>query len=73
MLAGGVIGAVGVLRVVAGPTALDSEAMPWYEYLFTQFRVFFVYLKLFLFPAGQTIDYDFPISHSILDHGAILG
>ena len=47
--------------------------MTWYEYLFTQFRVFFVYLRLFFLPSGQTVDYDFPISQTILDQEAILG
>jgi tetratricopeptide (TPR) repeat protein len=30
-------------------------------------------LRLFFIPAGQTVDYDFPISQSIVDRGAILG
>ena len=45
----------------------------WYQYLFTQFRAFFVYLRLMILPYGQTIDYDFPISHTIFEHGAIIG
>ena len=73
MLAGGVIGAIGVLRIVGGSASAGFRLMPWYEYFFTQCRVFFVYLKLFLFPVGQTVDYDFPISRSIGDHGAVAG
>jgi tetratricopeptide (TPR) repeat protein len=45
----------------------------WYQYLFTQCRVLFIYLRLFLFPAGQNADYDIALSHSPLEHGAILG
>jgi tetratricopeptide (TPR) repeat protein len=75
MLVGGIAGAVGVLRLVGGSASagFKMKDVPWHEYLFTQFRVFFVYLKLFLFPTGQAIDYDFPLSHSIFDPGSILG
>jgi Flp pilus assembly protein TadD len=45
----------------------------WQQYFFTQWRAFFVYLRLFLLPLGQTLDYDFPISRSPLDQGALLG
>jgi protein O-mannosyl-transferase len=45
----------------------------WYQYLFTQFRTVFAYLFNFLLPIHLTIDWDFPISHGILEHGAILG
>ena len=47
--------------------------LSWYQYFFTQCRAFWLYIRLFLFPAGLTIDYDFPISQTILDHGAIVG
>src|SRR5579883_91042 len=45
----------------------------WYQYFFTECRALLVYLRLFVFPVGQTIDYDFPISHTILEHGALVG
>ena len=45
----------------------------WYEYFFTQGRALFVYLRLFIFPTGQTLDYDFPISRTMFEHGAIFG
>jgi tetratricopeptide (TPR) repeat protein len=73
MVAGAIVGAVAVLRLVGISASAGFRTMPWYEYLFTQFRVVFVYLKLFLLPTGLTVDYDFPISHSILDQGAIFG
>jgi tetratricopeptide (TPR) repeat protein len=47
--------------------------LPWWQYLFTQFRALFVYIGLFVFPAFLTADWDFPISRTILDHGAIWG
>jgi hypothetical protein len=45
----------------------------WYQYFFTQCRVLFIYLRLFLFPAGQTADYAIELSHTPLEHGAIAG
>jgi len=45
----------------------------WYQYLFTEFRALLVYVQEFLFPVNLTADWYFPISKSILDHGAIAG
>ena len=45
----------------------------WYEYLFTQFRVIWLYLRLYVAPVGQNGDYEFPISHSLMDGGAVFG
>ena len=39
------------------------------QYLFTEFRVFFAYIGLFLYPLWQTIDYDFSISKNLLRSG----
>jgi protein O-mannosyl-transferase len=47
--------------------------LTWYQYFFTECRALFVYPLLFVFPAFQSADWDFPISKSILDHGAIFG
>jgi len=43
----------------------------WTQYLFTQFRALCVYLRLFLLPFGQSVDYDFPLSHNLLQYGAV--
>ena len=37
------------------------------EYLFTQFRVIVTYLRLLVFPVGQTLDYDYPFYRSMAD------
>jgi tetratricopeptide (TPR) repeat protein len=34
------------------------------DYLLTQFRVIVTYLRLLVFPAGQNLDYDYPVYHS---------
>ena len=57
----------------AGSAGFGIKDFTWYQYFFTQCRAFWVYIRLFLFPAGQNVDYDFPISRSILEHGAIFG
>jgi tetratricopeptide (TPR) repeat protein len=44
----------------------------WYQYFFTEWRAIFVYLGMFLWPANLTLDWDFPISHTVLEHGAIV-
>ena len=60
--------------ITQGYTAgFGLKDLPWYQYLFTQFRALFVYPQLFLFPANLTADWDFPISRTIFDHGAIFG
>jgi Tfp pilus assembly protein PilF len=75
MAAGSAIGAVKAIQVLtaASSAGFRVKDLTWYDYLFTQFRVFFTYLRLFLLPAGQTVDYDYPISHTILEHGAVFG
>jgi len=45
----------------------------WYQYFFTQCRALLVYPAMFLLPANLTADWDFPISRTILDHGALAG
>jgi tetratricopeptide (TPR) repeat protein len=45
----------------------------WYQYFFTQCRALFVYIREFLFPVNLNADWDFPLSRTILDHGAIAG
>ena len=37
------------------------------EYLFTQFRVIVTYIRLIFLPVNQNLDYDYPISQSILE------
>jgi len=56
------------------PTAgLAIAGVRWPSYALTQCRVFFVYLRLFLFPVDQNIDYDVPWSSSPFTLGTIAG
>jgi len=45
----------------------------WYQYFFTQCRALFVYLGMFLLPLNLSADWDFPISRTVWEHGAMLG
>jgi protein O-mannosyl-transferase len=45
----------------------------WYQYFFTECRALFVYIGEFLLPIRLTADWDFPISRTVFDHGAIIG
>ena len=56
-----------------GSAGFAMKDFTWYQYLFTQFRAVFAYLFNFLLPIHLTVDWDFPISHGILEHGSILG
>jgi tetratricopeptide (TPR) repeat protein len=47
--------------------------LTWYQYLFTECRALFVYPQLFLLPVNQSADWNFPMSKTILDHGAVFG
>jgi len=75
MLLGAVLGVVVVFRYLgAGGTAgFGIKDLTWYQYFFTQCCAIWDYLRLFLLPFGQNLDYDFPISHNVLEHGAIFG
>jgi tetratricopeptide (TPR) repeat protein len=47
--------------------------LDWKTYAFTQFRVFFLYLKLLLVPTGLNLDRDIVPSHSLWEHFSWLG
>ena len=67
--AGGVAFVVKVL-LQSRSAGFGMHELTWYQYFFTECRAFFVYLRLIVWPVGQNIDWDYPLSRSILDHGA---
>jgi tetratricopeptide (TPR) repeat protein len=73
--AGGVLAAIYLAPLVrhSSTAGFSIKDFTWYQYFFTECRAFWLYVRLFLFPAGLNIDRDFPISRTIVDHGAILG
>lgn len=63
-------GAAVIFKVVLGHSTsagFGMKDLTPFDYLFTQFRSVVTYLWLFFLPAGQNIDHDFPISHSLGD------
>ncbi len=74
MLPGAIFATVAVMRtLVSNPSAgFSVQTATWYQYLFTEARALFIYLRLAVFPLGLSIDHDFAISHTFYDHAAIL-
>ncbi|HYL38938.1 MAG TPA: tetratricopeptide repeat protein [Bryobacteraceae bacterium] len=72
---GGALAGAFVWRVLqGGPTAgFGVKGLAWYQYFFTQCRVIWEYIGMFVLPVGQNLDPDVAISHGILDHGAVVG
>jgi tetratricopeptide (TPR) repeat protein len=75
MAVGAVCGGVFFWQVMAQSQSAGFRLkdLSWYQYLFTQFRALLVYPRLFLLPVGQNVDWDFPVSRTLLDHGSIVG
>jgi protein O-mannosyl-transferase len=72
---GGLLVALYVARLLRGATSagFNIKEFTWYQYFFTECRAFWLYIRLFLFPASLRIDYDYPVSHTIFEHGALAG
>lgn len=73
-----VLGAAGLWFVwgvlaSAETAGFGMRDLPWQHYFFTQWRALWVYVRLFLWPAGQNVDYAYPISRSVFEHGALIG
>lgn len=49
----------------------ENPAVNSGSYVFTQFRVLVTYLRLFLFPVEQNLDYDYPLSKSFWEIPAL--
>jgi protein O-mannosyl-transferase len=76
VLALGAAGGVALFRSLILHSSSAGFAMKdftWYQYLFTQFRAIFAYVLNFLLPVNLNVDWDFPISRTIFEHGAIFG
>jgi tetratricopeptide (TPR) repeat protein len=56
-----------------GSAGFGIKDFTWYQYFFTECRALFVYIGMFVLPVNLTADWDFPISTTILDRGAIFG
>ncbi len=72
LLAAGALAVIGVALVLTASTTAGFRVpgMHWYEYLFTQFRMWVWYVRLAILPISQNADYDVPLSHTLTEHGA---
>lgn len=75
-IAAGAVLALGtILRTLRGnqSAGFQIQGLTWYQYFFTECRVIWDYIRLYVFPFGQNLDPDIDISRSIISHGAIIG
>lgn len=72
MAALGAVGLVAIATLLAGSKtagfAVPGITPP--DYLWTQARVWYLYLALFFLPVSQNADYDIPLSRGPFDYGA---
>lgn len=73
--AGAIAGGYYVWTIIRGANTagFSMRDLTPVQYLLTQGRVVWIYVRMFLLPFGQNIDPDIPISHGPFDHGAIFG
>jgi protein O-mannosyl-transferase len=73
--AGAGVALLGILRILRGnqSAGFQIQGLTWYQYFFTECRVIWDYIRLFVVPIGQNLDPDIDISRSITSHGAIFG
>ncbi|HXW69392.1 MAG TPA: tetratricopeptide repeat protein [Dissulfurispiraceae bacterium] len=62
-VSGGSLG--NMLSDLGQKTRLETNIPRW-DYLMTQMRVVTTYVRLLFWPANQNLDYDYPVSHSLL-------
>ncbi len=70
-----VMGAIGVTAVLksSNSAGLSLENLSPAAYFFTQGRMIWNYVRFFILPTGQNLDPDFPVSHGLMEHGALFG
>lgn len=75
ILAGALLAGILVVRTLLTSTSagLGLKDFTWYQYFFTQCRVIWNYVLLFVAPFKLNADYDYTVSRTIMDHGALFG
>ena len=73
--AGALLALVFILRILRGnqTAGFQIQGLAWYQYFFTECRIIWDYIRLFLVPVGQNLDPDIDISRTVVSHGAIIG
>ncbi|HUJ79957.1 MAG TPA: tetratricopeptide repeat protein [Nitrospiria bacterium] len=62
----------GAMSEGADVFARETGTISRLDYLYTQFHVIVTYVRLLVLPVRQNLDYDFPVSHSLLDPAVLL-
>jgi tetratricopeptide (TPR) repeat protein len=72
---GAIFGGLYVWSIIRGANTagFSMRDLTPVQYLLTQGRVIWIYVRMFFLPFGQNIDPDIPISQGPFDHGAIFG
>ena len=75
LAAAGLAGLAFIRQVLLSPNTAGFRVpgVTWSDYLLTQGRVIWTYIRLYLLPIGQNIDPDIALSRRPLDGGAIFG
>ncbi|MGE5644508.1 MAG: tetratricopeptide repeat protein [Acidobacteriota bacterium] len=60
----------GIIRH-ADTAGFSMKEFTWYQYFYTQCRVIWLYIRMFFLPYGLNVDHDFPISFTVMQHGAV--
>jgi tetratricopeptide (TPR) repeat protein len=73
--AGALFALAAIARILRGnqTAGFQMQGLTWYQYFFTECRVIWHYICLFVVPSGQNLDPDVDISRGIMSHGAIVG
>jgi Flp pilus assembly protein TadD len=70
----GVVGVALVARVLANSVSAGfaGTGIKWYQYGLTESRAILTYVRMAVLPYGQSVDHDFAVSQTPLEHAAIL-
>jgi protein O-mannosyl-transferase len=73
MIPGALISAFFVFRMLATARSagFSVPSANWFQYLFTESHAIFTYIRFAVVPVGLSIDHDFPVSHTVFQHGAV--
>jgi protein O-mannosyl-transferase len=73
--AAGAVVLANILQILRGnqTAGFQMQGLTWYQYFFTECRVIWAYIRLYIFPVGQNLDPEVDISQSVTAHGAIIG
>ena len=74
MMVAGAAGLAFVWRILSASNSagFGMKEFTWDQYFFTECRVIWQYVLLFVIPVGQNLDPDVALSHNVFEHGALI-